>query len=127
MTRTRRLTLLYSAARAGFGVALLGPASWAAGRWIGADAKRRAVGVPVRGLAVRDLALALGAIDAVRREGAVMPWLVAAAAGDVADIAISLGAGDSLPERARWGTPVLAGASAAVGAALALGERSATR
>jgi hypothetical protein len=127
MTRTRRLTLLYCAARAGFGLALLGPPSWAAESWIGRDAARRPVGVAMRGLAVRDLTMALGAIDAVRRDGAVTPWLVAAAACDVADIAISLAAGDSLPEHARWGTPVLAGASAVVGAGLAAGETSATR
>lgn len=127
MTRTRRLTLLYSAARAGFGLALLGPPSWAAERWIGRDASRRPVGVAMRGLAIRDLAVALGAIDALRRDGAVAPWLLAAAACDVADIAISLVAGDSLPERARWGTPVLAGASSAVGAGLAVGQTPATR
>ncbi len=123
MTRTRQLTLFYCAGRVAFGLALVGPASWAAARWIGPDAERRPVGVAMRGLAVRDMALGLGAIDAVRRDGAVLPWLVAAAAGDVADIAISLAAGDSLPEQARWGTPVLAGASAAAGTALALAER----
>jgi hypothetical protein len=127
MTRTRRLTFLYCAARAGFGLALLGPPSWAAESWIGRDAARRPVGVAMRGLAIRDLAVALGAIDALRRDGAVAPWLVAAAACDVADIAISLAAGDSLPKRARWGTPVLAGASAVVGAGLAVGETSDTR
>ena len=123
MTRTRQLILAYSAGRIAFGLALLGPASWAASRWIGPDAERRPVGVAMRGLAVRDMALGLGASDAVRRDGAVVPWLVAAAAGDVADIAISLIAGDSLPAQARWGTPVLAGASAAAGTALALAER----
>ncbi len=76
--------------------------------------------VAVRGLGARDVTLALGAIDAVRRDGAVVPWLVAAVAGDLADIAISLVAGDSLPKQARWGTPALAGASAAAGTALAL-------
>ena len=127
MTRTRRLTLLYSAARAGFGLALLGPPSWAAERWIGRDAAWRPVAVAMRGLAVRDLTVALGAIDALRRDKTVAPWLVAASACDLADIAISLASGDSLPGRARWGTPVLAGASAVVGAGLAVGENSATR
>ena len=122
MTRTRQLILAYSAGRIAFGLALLGPASWAASRWIGPDAERRPVGVAMRGLAVRDVAVAAGAIDAVRRDGAVTPWLVAAAACDVADIAISLAAGDSLPKSARWGTPALAGSSAAAGAALALAE-----
>jgi hypothetical protein len=123
MTRTRQLILAYSAGRVAFGLALVGPASWAASRWIGSDAERRPVGVAMRGLAVRDVAVAAGAIDAVRRDGAVTPWLVAAAACDVADIAISLAAGDSLPKSARWGTPALAGTSAAAGAALALAER----
>jgi hypothetical protein len=123
MTCARQLILAYSAGRIAFGLALLGPPSWAASRWIGPDAERRPVGVAMRGLAVRDMALGLGAIDAVRRDGAVVPWLVAAAAGDVADIAISLIAGDSLPAQARWGTPVLAGVSAAAGTALALAER----
>jgi hypothetical protein len=123
MTRTRQLILAYSAGRIAFGLALLGPASWAASRWIGPDAERRPAGVAMRGLAVRDVAVAAGAIDAVRRDGAVTPWLVAAAACDVADIAISLAAGDSLPKSARWGTPALAGSSAAAGAALALAER----
>lgn len=122
MTRTRQLILAYSAGRIAFGLALLGPASWAASRWIGPGAERRPVGVAMRGLAVRDVAVAAGAIDAVRRDGAVTPWLVAAAACDVADIAISLAAGDSLPKSARWGTPALAGSSAAAGAALALAE-----
>ncbi len=122
MTRTRQLVLAYSAGRVAFGLALLGPASWAASRWIGPDAERRPVGVAMRGLAIRDVAVAAGAIDAVRRDGAVTPWLVAAAACDVADIAISLAAGDSLPKSARWGTPALAGSSAAAGAALALAE-----
>jgi hypothetical protein len=123
MTRTRQLAVLYCAGRVAFGLALAGPPSWAAARWIGPDAERRPVGVAMRGLAVRDIALGLGAVDAVRRDGAVVPWLVAAAAGDVADIAISLIAGDSLPEQSRWGAPVLAGASAAAGTALALAER----
>ena len=122
MTRTRHLILAYSAGRIAFGLALLGPASWAAARWIGPDAERRPVGVAMRGLEVRDVAVAAAAIDAVRRDGAVTPWLVVAAACDVADIAISLAAGDSLPKSARWGTPALAGSSAAAGAALALAE-----
>jgi hypothetical protein len=122
MPRTRRLTLLYCAARAAFGLALLGPPSWAAARWLGPDAGRPAVTVAVRGLGARDVALALGAIDAIRRGRTVAPWLVAAAAGDVADIAISLGAGDAIPAKARWGTPALAGASAGAGTALALAD-----
>jgi hypothetical protein len=55
MTRTRRFTILYSAARAGFGFTLLGPPSWASERWIGKDAERP-VGVAMRGLAARDVA-----------------------------------------------------------------------
>lgn len=122
MTRTRQLTLAFAAGRSAFGLALLGPPSWAAERWIGPDAKRRPVGVAMRGLAARDLLLALGTADAVRRGGMVRPWLAATVAGDLADIAASLAARDSLPRRSRWATPALAGASAAAGIALAVAD-----
>jgi hypothetical protein len=122
MTRTRQLTLAFATARAGFGLALLGPPGWAAERWIGPDARRRPVQVALRGLAARDLLLALGTANAVRRGGSARTWLAAAVAGDLADIGASLAAGDSLPKRSRWGTPALAGTSAAAGIALALAD-----
>lgn len=125
MKRTRQLALLYSAARAGLGTALLGSPSWLAERWLGRDAQRPAVGVAVRGLAARDIALGLGAIDAIHRERAPSPWLLAAAAGDLTDMAVSLAAGPALPKLSRWGTPMLAGTGAAVGTALALASRRA--
>lgn len=122
MTVTRRFTLAYAAGRATFGLALLGPPAWASERWIGEDARRPPTGVAMRGLAVRDLVLALGTADAIRRDGEVLPWLVATVAGDLGDIAVSLAAGDALPKSARWGTPALAGASAAAGLALAVAD-----
>jgi hypothetical protein len=123
--RTRQLALLYSAARAGIGMALLGSPSWLAERWLGGDAQHPAVGLAVRGLAAREIALGLGAIDAIRRERAPAPWLVAAAAGDLTDMTASLAAGHALPKLSRWGTPMLAGTGAAVGTALAFASRRA--
>ncbi|MBA3262880.1 MAG: hypothetical protein H0T69_10525, partial [Thermoleophilaceae bacterium] len=49
------------------------------------------------------------------------PWLVAAAACDLVDVAATLAAGEALPRQARVGTVALAGLSAVAGAALAFG------
>jgi hypothetical protein len=119
---TGALTLAYALGRVCFGAGLLGPPRWMATRWIGPDAGRRPVQTAVRGLAARDIAIAVGLADAVRREAPARPWLAASVGSDLADIAATLAAGDSLPERARWGTVALAGASAAAGAALLAAE-----
>ena len=119
---TGALTLAYALGRVCFGAGLLGPPRALATRWLGPDAERPPVQAAVRGLAARDIAIALGMADAVRRRAPARPWLVASIGGDLADIAATLAAGDSLPERARWGTVALAGASAAAGAALLAAE-----
>jgi hypothetical protein len=124
MTATRALTLAFAIGRIGFGAGLAGPPSALATRWIGADAKRRPVQVAVRGLAARDVALAAGVVHAVGGSGSTRPWLAACVGSDLADIAASLAAGDSLPPNARWGTVALAGASAAAGAALLAADRA---
>ncbi len=120
MTRTRQLTLAFALGRVGFGAGLLGPPGALAERWLGPDAARPATGVAVRGLAARDIALALGAADSVRRGASPRAWLVAAAACDVVDVVATLAGGDALPSRARAGTVALAGLSALAGAALAM-------
>jgi len=124
MTVTRQLTLAFALGRVAFGAALLAPPHVVAARWLGADAERPGARVAIRGLAARDLALALGAADAVRRSASPRPWLVAAVACDLADVAASLAAGDALPSRARAGTVALAGASALAGATLAAADGS---
>lgn len=122
MTRTRQITIGFALGRVAFGAGLLGPPRALATRWLGSDAERPAVQAAVRGLATRDIAIALGALDATLRSRPARPWLVAAAACDVGDVAATLAAGSSLPPRARTATVALAGLSAVTAAALALTE-----
>lgn len=120
MTRTRQITIAFALGRVAFGAGLLGPPRALATRWLGPDAERPAAQVAVRGLAARDIALALGAVDAARRSASTRPWMAAAAACDLTDVAATLAAGDALPRRARLGTVALAGLSALAAAALAV-------
>ena len=48
------------------------------------------------------------------------PWLIGCVAGDIVDTAATLAAGDTVPDRGRWGTVALAGGSAIAGTALAV-------
>lgn len=60
----------------------------------------------------RQIAIAFAAGQPLR------PWLAAAVACDLSDIAVTYAAGDALPGRARIGTVALGGLSALAGAAL---------
>ena len=122
MTRTRQITIGFALGRVAFGAGLLGPPRALATRWLGPDAERPAMQAAVRGLAARDIAIALGAVEATLRSGSARPWLFAAAACDLCDVAATLAAGSALPPRARTGTVALAGLSAVTAAALALTE-----
>lgn len=118
MTRTRQTALAFAAGRGAFGAGLIAaPARLAAG-WIGGDAERRPPQVAIRGLGARDVAIAGGTVVATIAGQPLRPWLAAAAACDLSDIAVTYAAGDTLPGRARIGTVALAGVSALAGAAL---------
>jgi hypothetical protein len=118
MTRTRQIAIAFAAGRGAFGAGLIAsPARMAAG-WIGGDAGRRPPQVAIRGLGARDVALAGGTVAAAAAGQPVRPWLMAAVACDLSDIAATYAAGDTLPARARIGTVALAGLSALAGAAL---------
>lgn len=114
----RRTTIAFAAARIAYGVGLLAAPARVAEGWLGEDARRPPAQVAVRGLGVRDIALAGGAAVAAGRGAPVRPWLAACLACDLADIASTLAAGGALSSRARWGTVALAGSAAAMGAAL---------
>ena len=115
----QRLTVAFAAGRVAFGIGLIGAPGRIGASWLGEPAGHPAVHVAVRGLGARDVALAGGAAWAALSGNAARPWLVGALAGDLLDIGATLAAGDSIPKRARIGTVLLAGASAAAGAALA--------
>jgi hypothetical protein len=86
--------------------------------WLPDDAGRPGTQVAIRGLGVRDVAVAVGVVVAAKAGGDVRVPLAACVACDLADIGATLAAGDALPRRARLGTVALAGASAALGAVL---------
>ena len=122
MTPTRKLAMAFAAARGIYGVALVAVPGRIGTSWLGDDAGRRAVHVPLRGLGARDVALSAGTIDAALRGRSLLPWLLGSLGCDLTDLAATLLARDAVPERARRGTLALAGGSAAAAAALAIGE-----
>ncbi|MEX2196122.1 MAG: hypothetical protein WD844_12625 [Thermoleophilaceae bacterium] len=119
MPSSRQLTIAFALARIAYGVALIAAPRRAAAAWIGGDADRRPTQLAVRGLGARDIALSAGTLAARSDGEALRPWLIACAACDLADIAATLAARKSLPDRAAPGTVALAGAAAATGIGLA--------
>jgi hypothetical protein len=115
----RDVALTLARGRMAFGVAFLLAPGLAGRLWIGDDARRRAVKVLTRALGARDLAIGLGVAIALDRGAPVRGWLEAGTLADAADFAATLLAGDSISDDARRATLVLAGGSAALGAALA--------
>jgi hypothetical protein len=100
--------------RALIGVALVAVPAPLTRLWTGDD--RPSTLVVGRGLGARDLALGAGALVALRRGRDARAWIAAGIAGDVADLASSLAAGDAIPRTGRLGTAALAGGAAIAGA-----------
>ena len=104
--------------RLAYGLALIAAPERLASGWLGKDVKRDAAKIAVHGLAARDVAISAGALSTLRDEDALAPWIAAAVAADLCDIASTVATpAGKLPANARWGTIALAGASAALGAA----------
>jgi hypothetical protein len=119
----KTLVTTYAAARILYALGLLGAPGRVARPWLGGDAGRPAAEVALRGLGMRDLALAAGALTSAAAGEPARWWLAACAAGDAADLASTLAAdGDRLPRRAKAGTVAAAGGFGAIAAALALWE-----
>jgi hypothetical protein len=110
-----------AAFRVAYGVALTAAPARLGRRWLGADAAATdPVQVGLRGLGARDAVINAGALVSALRGAPVRPWLAAAIAGDVADLAATLAGRRGLPD----GSPalaaaVIAGSIALTGAALA--------
>jgi hypothetical protein len=122
MTRERTV-IAYAGLRIVYALGLLGAPGRVARPWLGEDASRPAAEVALRGLGMRDLAVAGGALVAAAKGEPARWWLAACAAGDAADLAATLGAdGARLPRRAKPGTLAAAGGFGAAAAALALWE-----
>jgi hypothetical protein len=117
----RKLAAALALNRALFGVAyLVEPRRTGAG-WVGRSARKRGTTVLTRALGARDLALALGALAALRGGGDARGWFAAHALADGSDLAATLAARDDLPRQGLRFATAMAGASTAVAIAGAVG------
>jgi hypothetical protein len=104
------------ALRVAYGAALLAAPDKLTKRWLGPIDEPAEVAL--RGLGAREIALHGLAIAAARGGHPVRPFLYASIAGDLSDIASTLKARYGLPKHSPAATVVVAGASAAITAAL---------
>jgi hypothetical protein len=120
----RRGAWAVAGGRVAIGVAALARPSVPSRPWVGETADGVAVRVFGRALGARDLALGLGALDALRRRdadpGSARTWVAAGALSDALDVVGSLASWRELPRAGRWLVILSAGAAALTGAAAVL-------
>jgi hypothetical protein len=123
MQASRVLVLSVLSLRLAYGAGLVASPSRLARRWLGPDADRPPVQVPLRGLGAREIVLHAGALAAALDGRPVRPWLAASIAGDLTDIAATVAGRKGLPDGAAGATVAVAGGSVLVSAAAgALGD-----
>jgi hypothetical protein len=105
--------------RVAYGVALIVAPERLALRWLGPAAGEAPTQVALRGLGAREIVVHGAAIAAVIQNLPVRPFLAASAAGDLADIAATVGGHRGLPPGAAPATLAVAGGSALLTAGLA--------
>jgi hypothetical protein len=105
--------------RIAIGAGLIVAPERAARGWVGRDAGRPGTQVLGRGLGVRDVALGVGGLLALRRGEDATAWLQGAAFADAVDLGATVVAGSDLPIAGRIGTVVMAGGGAVAGLACA--------
>jgi hypothetical protein len=106
------MTISVLASRIAYGAALLvSPDKVAANRWLGAEARRPAARVPLRGLGAREVALHGVALATFLRGSPIRPFLAASIAGDLADIGATTLSREGLPEGSAPATAAVAGGS----------------
>jgi hypothetical protein len=108
----------FALGRALIGAALVATPSKASEGWIGPEAELPTTQVVARALGIRDLAIAVGTLAAVRGDADPTGWLVAGIASDAIDLGATLAAGDALPPTGRIGVPVIAAGAVVTGLAL---------
>jgi hypothetical protein len=122
----RRGSQLIAAARVMVGVVALARPGLPARPWVGARSDDLTARVFGRALGARDLALGLGALNALRgTDESAAAWVAAGALSDALDVAASAASWQELPRSGRWLVVASAGGAAVAGAvgaaALALG------
>jgi hypothetical protein len=121
MSRSRLAAVAVLGARIAYGAALLAAPTRITERWLGPTREGAAARVALRGVAVRELAVHVAGLAAVLRGAPVRPWLAVSIAGDLGDIAATLASRRNLPSGSPAATAAVAGASAALTAAVLKG------
>jgi hypothetical protein len=121
MSRARQAAAGVAALRILYGAALAVAPARTTKSWLGADGERPGAQVAIRALGAREIVLHAGALAATLTGAPVRPWMLASIGGDCADIASTFAGGSALPDKAPVKTLVVAGASAALSAAVAAG------
>ena len=116
----RFLAGLISLGRLLIGVAFIAEPKLMERAWIGKQARVPGAQVLARAVGARDLALGLGALQAVARDdGSARPWLGAAAICDAVDFGATLAAGRRIPKQPRTGVLAIASVFSLLSALLA--------
>jgi hypothetical protein len=116
----KRVAVAVLTFRVAYGVALLvAPGKVAGNRWLGPGAHQAAATVALRGLGAREVAVHGIALVELARGAPVRPYLAASIVGDLADVTAAFASRDGLPDSSPAATAAVAGASAALTAAVA--------
>jgi len=94
------------------GTALVAAPALAARTWVGDQADTPGAKVLARALGVRDLALGLGVVLAMKNDAPVRGWLEGAALADLVDFGATAAAGSGIPQASRAGVMAVAALSA---------------
>jgi hypothetical protein len=119
VTRARAAALAVLGLRVAYGAGLVAAPERLARRWLGPSAATAPTQVPLRALGVREAILHGGGIAAAVAGRPLRPWLAASIAGDLSDVASTVAGRRGLPGEAPVATAIVAGASAALSAAVA--------
>ncbi len=118
----RKITVGYGALRLAYSLALLAAPVSLTKRWLGPATRQAPTEIAVRGLATRDVVLALGVLVSAVRGESSQAWLLGCAVSDGSDLlsTVLAKAGD-LPAGSKRATIVVASFSGAAATALAVG------
>jgi hypothetical protein len=112
----RSIACLHALGRAALGAGLVAAPGLFAGVWVGSAADKRDGQALAIGLGARDVALALGALPAIRAGRGTRPWLRAGMVADAGDLLATLRARDALPPLAVPAISAMAAGSVLLGA-----------
>ena len=117
--KPRRIATFIGFGRLAFGLAMIFRPAAIGRSWLGSDAEGKGGQTAMRAIGVRDAALGLGLLMALRRGRPLRGWVEAGLMADVGDALATAGTFGSLPMPGKAVTLALAGGTALVGARIA--------